>query len=225
MVHGHMVNSVVLVSTKNAGADSIEPNLIHHKDYYIHDLSDVLFKNRDTTRGVGEKRPPALVNIIKGQNVYNVYLKHDNDTLTNDPHYTSRQKAHQMANYFGLDTMRTISEWFDIKLLSALDKTTHDGIRIYFVRHKTQYTYRGLIKQTPTQDPDSLKEAFFIIPTIPYGNSGTKHKDNLAAKKSLDELIKSNFYNSKRFSIVRPMIDTIGGDDNGSLCPTNCNSN
>jgi len=209
---GHLNNSIILVSTKYAGVNAKTSKTLH-LDYYQHDHNDVLFKNGLLViRGQTLKR--QLIN-TRGENLYDIFGLNDK-TPCDDDHYTIRGEGHEMANDFGKDSIRTKSEWFDLRMFRNLSKDTvvdgirADGLRIYFVRHPVKYRGKG--------DVDKLKEAFMITTTHQTkGLSGkTIHTDYFNC------LNRKEFY--MKLNGVKPYAATgQGGDDKGELCPDACN--
>ena len=215
--YGHLINSITLVSTKNEGPEDPQypGSYQYHKDYYNHDMTDSLFMKPVSIMGTVEIRP--LLNINQGQNLYNIRIAKRDSTPSKNPHYISRAKGRVMANYFGKDPITTESEWFDLKLLVALDSVPHDGIRIYFARHRALYI-------GGKSDPDALREAFVLLPTVSNGNH---HKDSFVSKGldfySLKTATAKNKAKAAPRGIFTPLVDTLGGFDNGEICPTHCN--
>jgi hypothetical protein len=204
---GALSNTVLLVSTKNAGEDLTVPSKAFHKNYFEHDKDDTLFRNLYAIHGSISNR--EAVN-ARGEDLY--------DTCTTDcriqptrpgeqPHYITRGRAHAMVNAFGSDVITTNSEWFDINLFRAFAKDKRlDGIRIYFTRHPIDFEGEA--------DKDYPLQAFVIVTTE---KAGALHKDYFDPKTT-EEYFKYYQKKNKLFGDPPP----VGGQDNGELCPDNC---
>jgi hypothetical protein len=229
--------TVVIVSTEDRGlynSLSVEKDNFHD-DYYDHSSSAALFK----------MQPPISGETCYGMDCNKVALLYGNswDTDTcqytaDNPHYLSRSKCENMVHAFvGQQTpINTRGEWFDLKLLNAfadvLKNQPFDGVRIYFARH------------TPNGDtiyPDyEDKDAFVIVPTrtVPNSSPAISRQDfydcSMANYNPTEPEIrllkkaqpKNNFngipsYNKLTFNFEANTSG--GGQDNGELCPYNCN--
>ncbi|HVW16295.1 MAG TPA: hypothetical protein VHB54_20855 [Mucilaginibacter sp.] len=215
---GQLNNSIVLVSTKNNGLDNTVPSKAYHLDYYDHKKDDSLFMDMTAIKGVISTRPKFPIN-LHGENLYNPHLRlfESENISCSDPHFITRGRANKMANRFGKDTITTLSEWFDLKLLELIDRDTiHDGVRIYFARHPDKYKSKI--------DTDVNKEAFLLI-TTKY------HYNKLLKKETHDDYFDCK-WTGNYFLYVKKVLGwynklhafdgTGGGDDNGELCPTHC---
>lgn len=209
---GRLKNSIVLVSTKTRPFNPSYPLKSTHYDYYRHPM-DSLFWHLDSIHGLVTIRPWFFFNFT-GATLYNPYprfLHNDDYPECADPyHYISQGKANKMVNQFGRDAITTEGEWFDIKLLVALDSdTTHDGIRIYFTRHPFRYK--------AVADNDSNKEAFVLITTKSVRNKHVDYFDCNTTKDYYEDLkLREQWEKEHR-------LFGGGGNDNGELCPTYCN--
>jgi hypothetical protein len=208
---GRLKTTILLVSTKNAGIDNTVPSQAKHADYYTHP-KDILFSgNINSINGL--TLPRQWFN-IRGENLYNIYISGTDVATCKDPHYISRGRAYKMVNQFGKDTIKTISEWFDIKLFRAFAADiVHDGIRVYFCKHPQNY--KGAI------DTDSTKEAFVLITTRYKKFLGKVYHNDYFDCTTTQQF----FFNNKRLSYwyKRHPLVSGGGDDNGEICPTHCN--
>jgi len=206
---GHLINSIIMVSTKNDGKYPPAPSGYKHLDYYSHSKTDILFGNLRVIRG-----EPSQRNILKnkGQNLYNVcaYCDTTPPCDTTKPHYITQRKAHNMVSHFGTHPISTKSEWFDYNLIKdlALDDV-HDGLRIYFARHPKKF------KSKP--DTNAKKEAFILITTRVDNNNKTGHDDYFDCQTTGQYFGLFDKENLTGGSV------TAGGQDNGELCPDNCN--
>jgi hypothetical protein len=208
---GKLNNSIMLVSTKNNGPSTSVPSKARHLSYYEHDAKDILFtENANTLKGITSTRYPHKW----GENLYLFGIYKDDVSSCDEPDYTSRKRAYKMVNQFGNDTIRTEGEWFSIKLLRLLDRSQHDGIRIYFCRHPE--------KNGKTADTDVNKENFVLVSTQLHTHFGKSyHADVFNCKATHAFFMEKNnleWYRHHKF-----YGNSGGGDDNGELCPTHCN--
>jgi hypothetical protein len=106
------------------------------------------------------------------------------------------------------------AEWFDLSMWKTLDQdTTVSGIRIYFA------TNSKCKKDTNEyEQKKSLRDGFVITPTKYNKDSGI-HEDNFKCNSSINYLnsYMSFYKNDKRRRLLGP------NQDNGELCPNNCN--
>jgi len=205
---GKLNNSIILVSTQNAGPSDSVPSKARHHDYYNHEDNILFHENPDTLKGIASTRYPHNW----GENLYIFGIYKDDVSSCDEPHYTSRKRAYEMVNQFGKGPITTKAEWFNIGLLRLLDSTPHDGIRIYFCRHPQTYNNKP--------DTDANKENFVLVSTHthtflrkPY------HADNFNCKASLGFFKEKNNWDWYREHLFQ---STGGGDDNGELCPSHC---
>lgn len=220
---GQLNNSIVLVSTRNNGTDVSVPSGAFHRDYYYHDKSDPLFKNLNEIKGAPSIKPGAIT--TDGQNLYNnIYFGTGDNTTCADPHYIGRRRAHKMLGQFGLDAIRTTSEWFNINLLRSFDnEKSHDGFRIYFTRHPKQYTFRLGLRRVTLLDTDSLKEAFVLVTTQHKRFPRDRHEDYFNCLSTNHYYDMPNVVNWFKRHPQLLGAGGSGGDDNGEICPSHCN--
>jgi hypothetical protein len=123
-----------------------------------------------------------------------------------NPHYIDRKQAEEMVKNFGNEAMKTNSEWFDLRLLDELaNDNRYDGMRLYFAKHgPNDPDVKGQIVKD--------KEALIWVPTVrvPKLLFFYEHQDRFDCDAAKNYMLK--FFNA-----VSP-----GGQDNGELCPSNC---
>ena len=216
----HIANSIILVSTKNAGPDDSVPSGAHHKDYYTHSKKDILFSNLDS---ISAQWSPHDILKNWGQNLYNGCLNCNviASCDTDKPHYITQLRAHKMVKQFETKgPLTTTSEWFDYNLIKDLaTDAVHDGIRIYIARHpKTLMNGHA--------DTDAMKEAFIWVTTKPDRLNKTAHDDYYDCTTTEHYFL--NFAAKMKRKGRNPYDGdggsggTSGGQDNGEICPTHC---
>ncbi|MCC8424457.1 hypothetical protein [Mucilaginibacter sp. UR6-11] len=209
---GRLVNSVALISTQHNGHDCQVTSCAKHKDYYNHAKNDDLFKDTIAIRGRVSKKPAVIV--ANGEITYNICVRNCN-VPSCDPrsiHYITRRQAHMMLNQFRGRSITTKSEWFDLNLFRDFvnDKTV-DGLRIYFARHPIE-------RDTTT----SGKDAFILVPTRSATFLGKQIHEDYLNCETTNNFFK-NFTRKNQFRRgSRDLRPVGGGQDNGELCPSNC---
>jgi hypothetical protein len=124
--------------------------------------------------------------------------------LTQSTHDIKRSVAETMVQSFKGSPFNVKSEWFDIKMLENLLTEMHDeqddGIRIYFARGVTNIGR-----------PVDIGKARFVVTTTRSVPNTNIHKD---------------FFDCSHPPLATTIKDRIkpGGpsQDNGELCPSNC---
>ncbi|MDB5005396.1 MAG: hypothetical protein JWQ34_3621 [Mucilaginibacter sp.] len=202
---GRLRNTIIMMPTRKAGPNTAVISGSFHHDYFDHDPADVAIL------AASKEKLYTKRFYRRGEQLYNHNRRPEPPCTDPGPHYIDRNKAEQMVQKFGWDTMTTNSEWFDLDLLEDFvnDPHPHDGIRLYFAKHG------------PT-DPDinkqevKNKEAFIWVPTQSHGIPLFKtHKDYFDCGTARKALAK-----------FRPLVIAgPGGQDNGELCPSNCDPN
>ena len=145
--------------------------------------------------------------------------KEDNNCNSNDAHYLTRKQCEQMTQLFGrkfgvsasstkdlTKRINTTSEWFDFNLIKAFDdecihEPDYDGIRIYFARHYD------------SDSPYGKRDAFVIVTTKAVEGKPGLHLDYFYCSRA------ASYFQSFHFGGRA----TLNGQDNGELCPNNCN--
>ena len=195
--------SILLVTTLDSiGAVGNTPE---HHDYYQHSSSEPLFSDQNIA-GQSFTR-----NECSGANLYKWRLFGFVDDITckfkNHPHYVRRHTGRKMVKSFGSDVINTKAEWIPTSVLEdAINDPKCDGIRIYFGKH-------------PAKDKvDSIynnRDAFVIVTTKVDKKDNTNHIDYFDC---------STFQRSADKNTHAPFIERVfsPGQDNGSLCPNNC---
>jgi hypothetical protein len=228
--------TVVIVATTNGGqtnSQSAEHDDYHY-DYYKHDPAAPLFHMsipingktcHDTCKG--------------GALLYTKSGKPDDVTCDmSSPHYLSRSMAEDMVISFARlgSRISSQSEWFDLDMINGFTdefdgNPAIDGIRIYFAKHliNDSYTfYRGMdtfvIVPTTgsTTDPDFHRDFFdchFASTFFKNSIYNLKNRINTRLKKRFKYLAKKRGAQLKRAYKQAP---PYGGQDNGELCPDNC---
>lgn len=199
---GRLRNTIIMMPTRQAGDNpSVLSGKFHH-DYFDHTPADSIMLAASKEK-LYEKRFYR-----RGEQLYNHHRQTEAPCTDPGPHYIDRDKAEQMVQNFGLDTMTTNSEWFDLDLLEGFvnDPHPHDGIRLYFAKH-------GPTDPVINNQDVKNKEAFIWVPTQSHGIPLFKtHKDYFDCGTVRQALAK-----------FRPLVDSgPGGQDNGELCPSNC---
>jgi hypothetical protein len=218
--------TIVIVSTKDSGIHNNQsPEKDNfHDDYYDHSISIPLSGEvcHDLSCNGG-----ALLYKTSGDNDTCIY------TASNS-HYLTRTECENMAQGFASqkENINTKGEWFDLKLVDAFaddieNNPNIDGIRIYFARHPSN-------DRTGYEDED----AFVIVPTYTIANSNPAinkqdyfdcflSKDYFSKADVRFRKIKSHVKKGKSkfklFNFKFKAYDSGGGQDNGELCPYNCN--
>ncbi len=233
--------TVVIVSTYDTATHNpMSPEQdSFHDDYWDHDSTDLFKMNPSVLHG----EPCYGTDNCKTQALLYQNLN-NSDTCkwyADNPHYLSQADCRNMVYAFTQQktNINTKGEWFDLKLLNAfadlLKKTNNtDGVRIYFAKH---------VSQNDTQYPDYYDQnAFVIVPTQTIPNSNP-----VISKQDLFDCSMANYDPSASVTRLKMHIkkrpghapDTTysrfkfryqhfvranggGGQDNGELCPTNC---
>jgi hypothetical protein len=196
--------SVILVSTKDCGISLDSPASCksgkRHHDYYTHLPNADLFKVGSLSGQLCNGNNNCI-----GDSLYTTGVNYiDDPNCSVLPHNISRKLAEQMVHGFGNHPINTTSEWFDLFFWEALDENLiYSGIRIYFSTHP----------KTPSQYT-SLRDALVITTTKFDTETGT-NVDYFDCPTSATYRAK---YNSAHLGT-----STSPGQDNGELCPFNCN--
>lgn len=214
---GRLKNIIVLLSTQFLIKAPNVPSGALHSDYYEHDINDPLFKDTLAIRGKIYKkrfyrRGDKLYSKIKVKGSCNIQGRH----------YITRDTAENMVQRFGLDTMKTKSEWFDLDFLDSFVNDPnatiykYDGVRIYFARHDKN-----------EQDIDGQhvfdRESFIMVPTTSNGIIFKDHLDRFDCMQMQKYYVTDDANKRKRHGFIDK--GTPGGQDNGELCPDNCKPN
>ncbi len=193
--------SILLVSTFHS--DKID----HHYDYYTHSDTSGLIKLKLN----GE--PGVLATLSTGAALYSTCDTCKDDTncdYNHNPHYLKRHVAEKMVQNYGKYTpvKQTYAEFFDLKMLQAFLKDPKcDGIRIYFAQH------------LPTDSVYPSRICFVITTTQKYSGSQTIYTDYFDCKT-----LQAYFMDyKKRYPNTWYEKPLYPGQDNGELCPDNCN--
>jgi hypothetical protein len=194
-------NSILLVSTKTCTYDPTK-----HTDYYEHSSADPLFNS--TTPITGEVHHDncnggaVLYTICGGQCPGNT------SCVPGNMHYISRTTGEQMVKLYGNHSINIVSEWYDRGLFDAFAADgNYSGIRIYFsTRVNNGSKYSG-------------KDSFVITTTV-LGSDGKTQVDDFTCKTN------NPFFNGFKKKNKSGKIGkfTTSGQDNGELCPDNCNA-
>jgi hypothetical protein len=130
-----------------------------------------------------------------GMLLYNTCTTCTPDVAPNNenPHQLTRQAAEKMAQGFGGHPISATSEWFDLKLFQSFAEDKNTDGLRIYFATKT----------TGMSQPGS--DAFVLIKTIPSSTPGT-HID---------------YFGSPGVNRYKVVAD--GGQDEGELCPPNCN--
>ncbi|HZY36618.1 MAG TPA: hypothetical protein VFE53_08215 [Mucilaginibacter sp.] len=222
--------TIVLVSTFNQGQPnprSAESDY-YHDDYYTHSPSAALFKMTIPITGVPCHDQScdggALLYVKSG-------LPDDSTCDKNNPHYLERGMCEDMVIGFANQKTKINSrgEWFDLDMLNGFSEVfknqSIDGIRIYFGRHPIydQYSWYGGM------------DGFVMVPTqavVDPKTQDTIHRDFFDCHFASNYFINS-MKDTRRHFIKPPKknkhallvfpLASYGGQDNGELCPNNCN--
>ena len=201
--------SIILVSTKDGGISS-EPSAScksgkKHQDYYNHLANADLFKVSLTSSQICNGN-----NNCAGDSLYRTcYNCVDDPNCPVLPHNISRKSAEEMVHNFRKHSVNTTSEWFDLSFWEALDAdTVYNGIHVYFGTYsKSSDQYK------------SLRDAF-VITTTKYDRKTGTNADYFDCPVGASYRAVYNLKYAKK-GISPPMMDP--GQDNGELCPFNCN--
>lgn len=224
--------TIVLVSTYNSNIynnESFEGDNYHY-DYWDHSSSAALFNMNTSING-----EPCHDDCKGGALLYKKSGLHDDVSCDiNNPHYLSRSLCEDMVISYTTQAINinSRSEWFDIDMINGFIKMFQnrkvDGIRVYFAQNLINYpyTYYGGM------------DTFVIVPTTGSSTDSNFHQDYFDCsfasdffKRSVNKLktqlsIKlRNYFSEKSDEIRKTMMLTgsYGGQDNGQLCPFNCN--
>jgi hypothetical protein len=224
--------TIVIVSTQDTGIPnqkSLE-NDNYHEDYYNHSSAATLYNNMQI---------PILGDVCYGSSCDGAALytpSNDIDTCVytaTNPHYLPKAQCAAMVLGFVAqkENVNSSGEWFDLKLIDAFakeinDKPFIDGIRIYFGRYASDHEFY----------PN--KDAFVIVPTetIPNSNPTISRQDYFDCYMANDYFLtqknetrvrklkhlKSKKRHFKLFHFEFKTNPAGGGQDNGELCPDNC---
>ena len=185
--------TVVAVSTKFAGLDSVTKRKIH-ADFFEMD-----------TINIDAKGKLGLITPAQGALLYSKTSPCPStpDTCPKIFHYITCNEGYKMVNYYGSDPINATSSWYEITLIEALVKslkTNHgDGLRIYYARH---------LKTGGISPTDTIHRHGFALITTAATNQ--IHVDYYGC---LDSIPVPN----------HPHRFYVGGADNGEECPNNCN--
>jgi hypothetical protein len=185
--------SILLVPTTRVGNVPSEV----HQDYYLHSSSEQLFTDKGIA-GLQYKEGES-----SGAKLYTRSGEADDPScdFPHHPHYLKRADAENMVIGFGKNNINTRAEWFPTSVFEDIisNKRT-DGMRIYFATHA----------DTVSEDTTYRKRDAFVIATTEKDISdSTNHNDYFDCVAFLNLNI--------------PRHRLIPGQDNGSLCPNNCN--
>jgi hypothetical protein len=194
--------SIALVSTKDNGKSGEDlsscPSGRRHLDYYEHSANAILY----TAITSFEQNCPGGPS-CPGASLYNCTSCSGLPSCSATPHDIPLPIAIKMVADFHDHPINTNGEWFDLGLFEILDKETrHNGIRIYFATNP-QSSYSAL----------SQRDAFIITTTEDPNNTGinTDYYDCNTA------IAYKELYQNKYSHPRTPP------QDNGELCPKNCN--
>jgi len=195
--------SILLVTTVDSTSSATDS--LHH-DYYCHADSELLFSD---TGIAGTVYKPGQ---SKGANLYKANVLGIFDDLTcnfgKHPHYIRRAMAHKMVVAFGNDIVNSRGEWFPKDLFEDMTNSQRcDGMRIYFAKHPPKGN---------TTTAFNNRDAFVIATTQEDKTNKFNHNDYFDC---------TTFEQSVKKHAPSPFVYRINvaGQDNGSLCPNNCN--
>ncbi|RKR80330.1 hypothetical protein BDD43_0427 [Mucilaginibacter gracilis] len=188
--------TIILVSTKDSGDFSPQERL--HHDYYEHAANDALFSLNSIVQPGVAAAPGAKLYAVSGER--------DDVNCVPLPHNITRDKAEKMVMGFKNHAINTVSEWFDLNMFEVLAKDPHHyGLRIYYATH-------------PNTDTGIEGRDAFVITTTLYDAAARANVDVFDCSV-ISNVRKSYNKNKKARSPLFPP----PGDDNGELCPYNCN--
>jgi hypothetical protein len=197
--------SILLVATK----DSVLGPLYH--DYFKHDTSGLYKLNLKGQLGLS-------ATVATGASLYMPCPLCVDDTTGCDyehhPHYIRRALASRMVRAYTkrppAGTQQTTAEWFDLGMLKAIVKdSTCDGIRIYFARH---------IKKDKITPKYKSMACFILTTTRKKPTNPDVYTDYFDCITFKDYFLEYENRNPNWFR--HPFYP---GQDNGELCPDNCN--
>jgi hypothetical protein len=223
--------TIVLVSTYDSGisnADSYEGDNYHY-DNWMHSPSASLFNMQTSING-----KPCHDDCKHGALLYAKMGQPENvDCDPNNPHYLTRSLCEDMVIGYAKQQIKinTRAEWFDLDMINGFMKVFQnnnvDGIRIYFALNpvNNSYTLYG------------GKDTFVIVPTTGLNTDPDFHKDYFDCsfasdffkhsthklKNQLNVKLKSYFSETDKATRDVMFTSPYGGQDNGQLCPFNCN--
>ncbi len=184
-----------------------------HHDYYTHSDTADLIKLRLKGGLVYAAQSP-------GASLYYLCDTCKDDTINcnyyKNPHYLKRAVAEAMVKAYGqaqpANEVHTNAEWYDLKMLKAMaDDSRCDGIRIYFARHASN-------------EAAFPKRACFVITTTHiYPGNPKVYQDYFDCQTLKSYFIESEARNPKWYDKNKYLNPLYPGQDNGSLCPLNCN--
>jgi len=176
----------------------------NHHDYFAHDPNALLYSS-----GLTFNLNPEPIN-SPGTQLYHVSGIPDDPScdFTKNPNYIHRAIAEKMVMGCHDHVLTTKAEWISLKVINGMSSEKNcDGIRIYFATHLSD----DLIPENQNKDG-------FILTTT--------HKDSLGVYNDYFDCEETTYLNEflkgpKEKNIVYS-IDS-APEDNGSLCPNNCN--
>lgn len=195
--------TILLVSTRDSSLAG------YHHDYYTHsDTAPLIELNLHGFTGYTEAQSPGAL-------LYTNCVKCEGDTscdFANNPHYLTRVVAEGMVQSYNKPapdgTQQTYAEWYDLDMLSAFVADPNcDGIRVYFARHLKN-----------VGDPQYVYRACFVITNTENKTNNNIYKDYFSCTTLNSYFIKSEKQHPNWYTIPRSP-----GQDNGELCPNNCN--
>jgi hypothetical protein len=196
--------TLLLVSTIDSTITDSNKWCKHH-DYYAHSLKEDLYRYA----------PLPIISCDKLGNCPGAELYHScgcpDDTscyFPDHPHYLRRSVAEAMVQACHDHALTTKAEWFDKDMLKALSKDSKcQGIRIYFATH-------------PKNDPITIDENMDALVIT------TTHKDLIDTTIYRDyfdcKTLQSYFETSLKLHPNWYLHPLSPGQDNGELCPNNC---
>jgi len=178
-----------------------------HRDYFDHDVSDDYFVKDPASIAVNVDHDDCG----GGARLYGDISSTILDCINDDEHYITVDEAKDWVQRCRdkKHPFNTVSEWYDIGLFKKLVYDgDYDGIRIYFCRKKG---FLGVLRG---------RNRLLVVTTKADPNNNKVHIDDydcqkngfLWTNKKLDE--EKEFL--KKFLAAPPQ-------DNGELCPKNCN--
>lgn len=212
--------TIIIVSTYNTGVLNEETGLTFHNDYFEHSSTDPLFQTlKDYPPMVCTRSTPNGA-FLFDPTITATSVKDDPNCDESNKHYRTYSQCYNMVTSFGYFAVNTTGEWFDLDLLlsfakeSANNKHKYDGIRIYFGRHPGNDL---------TMYPN--KDAFLLVTTEAANGGG--HSDYFDCSTA-NSFLQTKNKSSKNLKGNQPSNKSISnlfknGQDNGELCPDNCN--
>lgn len=195
--------SILLVTTTGSGIDSLP-----HKDYYSHCADAALFSNQDRFgQYFDSTSADARLYTIQNGNEDDL-----NCAFGTHPNYILRDSAKNMVKRFGNANINTKAEWLPTQVFQDIaDDVVSDGMRIYYAGHSAK----------PNKQNNKNRDAFVIVTTKPDPKNSSNHIDFFYCTKSAEKL------NNKMSAAPKVpfKINSVltAAQDNGGLCPNNCN--